>query len=428
MEQGKTYWRKRFREVGIGPDRIMNEIWRAHYVDQLLFSNPVNKAYGVDETVIWEAMRQTQERLGNYDGDAEAYIRVYSTAMAAPAHRFAPQKQWTRAAAIHVWWRTWGEGRTALIWNADRVLAELREASEIFGVGRVYGLADGEDTAHRWQAVYPEIRWVTRDELSELRFGYVHVVGDDVQALEDAMTARRYLTDDGIVSGMVSWETFGTASRREDTLYLTERMAGAWPRVWHVYGSTPGIGAASYRGGRWQIDRKSAAAARYLQPTDEIRIGDLANTVPSEPVTDASLVWVDDAQIANEYATPATGQSAARGRRLQAGDILVAAHGDSYRVALVPADYPAAATVFPVLRPRDDRSGRRLFGSLLQEATRRRLAEVARTEKTALEDCMWESLPLAEPLPTDEQLQRLEEALRTLARTRAAWQTAVDGK
>lgn len=428
MEQGKAYWRKRFRDVGIGADQIMNEIWRAHYVDQLLFSNPVNKAYGVDETVIWQAMRQTQERLGGYDGDADAYIRVYSTAMAAPAHRFAPQPQWTRSAAIHAWWQTWGEGRTALIWHADRVLAELGAASEIFGVGRVYGLADGEDTAHRWQAVYPEVHWVTRDELGALRFGYIHVVGEDAQALADAVTARRYIAEDGIVTGMASWETFRGETMREDTLYLTERVAGHWPHVWHVYGSTPGIGAASYRAGRWQLDRQSAAAARYLRPNDDIRIGDLAYVVPLQAVADTSLGWVDDAQIANEYVGAATGRGATRGRLLEAGDVIVAAHGDSYRVGLVPADYPAAATVYPVLRPRNAAAGRRLFGSLLQEATRRRLSEVSRAEKTPLEECVWESLPLAKPLPTDEQLQRLDEALRTLARTRAAWQTAVDGK
>ncbi len=425
MVQGKAHWQKRFRDVGIEPAQIMNEIWRAHYVDQLLFSNPVNKAYGVDETVIYQAAQQTQDRFGAVAGDAQDYIRVYGTAMAAPAHLFAPRRQWKRAAALQAWWRLWGEGKTALLWHADRILDELKDADSVFGIGRVFGLADGADTAHRWQAVYPQVRWVTREELGAQRFGYIHVVGDEAQALADWREACGYLADGGVATAMVKWETLDEGESLPEALCLTERVAGNWPRIWLVHGTTPGIGAAAYRSGSWHIDRDNASARRYLAPQNELRIGTLATPVSPAGVTRTDVLWADDAQVGNEYLGAPTGQERRRGVVLQAGDIVVAPHGDSYRVALVPREYPPAATALTVLRPLTPEKGRQLFGSLLQEATRRRLAAVAQTEKTPLEDCVWEWLPLPEPLPTEAQLQRLEDTLHAMAQMRRAWQTAV---
>lgn len=423
--QDKMYWEKRFRAVGIAGSRIINEIWRAHYLDQLLFSNPVNKAYGVDETIIYQAMKKTQERFGVFDGDAEAYVRVYSTAMAAPPHMFAPSVQWRRSSSLRAWWRTWGAGKTALVWNADCVMGEWKAADDIFGIGRVYALVDSEETARCWQAVYPEVRWITREDLGGQQFEYIHVMGEDAKAFEDFKDACRYIETNGVVTGMVSWATYQSEGAVEDTLRLAETRKGNWPYIWLVYGAEAGIATATYRSGEWRIDRNNAAATRYLSSADKLRIGDLACRAPVEMIHEP-LAWVADAQISNEYLTSPTRHGIGRGYRLQAGDIIVTAHGDNYRVALVPIDYPVAATSFPVLRPLDKMKGRQLFGILLQESTRRQLATLSKNEKISLEDCVWEWLPLEGPLPTDAQLKRLDEALQALARARQVWQETME--
>ena len=59
---------------------------RARYLDYVLFLNPSNQQYGISIEDLYDNMKQTAEKLGMYEGDADTYVRVYTL-----AHRVDPK-------------------------------------------------------------------------------------------------------------------------------------------------------------------------------------------------------------------------------------------------------------------------------------------------------------------------------------------------
>ena len=79
-----------FARYGVPADRIFSEIMRARYLDYVLFLNPSNQQYGISIEDLYDNMKQTAEKLGMYEGDADTYVRVYTLALRVDPMVFAP--------------------------------------------------------------------------------------------------------------------------------------------------------------------------------------------------------------------------------------------------------------------------------------------------------------------------------------------------
>lgn len=54
---------------------------RARYLDYNLFLNPTNAEYGVTIESLYENMKLTSDKFGDYTGNEETYANVYTLAM-----------------------------------------------------------------------------------------------------------------------------------------------------------------------------------------------------------------------------------------------------------------------------------------------------------------------------------------------------------
>ena len=70
-----------FLRMGVAEKSIFSEIMRARYLDYNLFLNPTNAEYGVTIESLYENMKLTSDKFGDYTGNEEAYANVYTLAM-----------------------------------------------------------------------------------------------------------------------------------------------------------------------------------------------------------------------------------------------------------------------------------------------------------------------------------------------------------
>ena len=70
-----------FLRMGVAEKYILSEIMRARYLDYNLFLNPTNAEYGVTIESLYENMKLTSDKFGDYTGNEEANAIVYSLAM-----------------------------------------------------------------------------------------------------------------------------------------------------------------------------------------------------------------------------------------------------------------------------------------------------------------------------------------------------------
>ena len=70
-----------FLRMGVAEKSIFSEIMRARYLDYNLFLNPTNAEYGVTIESLYENMKLTSDKFGDYPGNEEAYANVYTLAM-----------------------------------------------------------------------------------------------------------------------------------------------------------------------------------------------------------------------------------------------------------------------------------------------------------------------------------------------------------
>ena len=70
-----------FLRMGVAEESIFSEIMRARYLDYNLFLNPTNAEYGVTIESLYENMKLTSDKFGDYTGNEETYANVYTLAM-----------------------------------------------------------------------------------------------------------------------------------------------------------------------------------------------------------------------------------------------------------------------------------------------------------------------------------------------------------
>ena len=70
-----------FLRMGVAEGSIFSEIMRARYLDYNLFLNPTNAEYGVTIESLYENMKLTSDKFGDYTGNEETYANVYTLAM-----------------------------------------------------------------------------------------------------------------------------------------------------------------------------------------------------------------------------------------------------------------------------------------------------------------------------------------------------------
>ena len=70
-----------FLRMGVAEKSIFSEIMRARYLDYNLFLNPTNAEYGVTIESLYENMKLTSDKFGDYTGNEETYANVYTLAM-----------------------------------------------------------------------------------------------------------------------------------------------------------------------------------------------------------------------------------------------------------------------------------------------------------------------------------------------------------
>ena len=73
--------KKAFSEAGVPEERIFAEIMRAHYLDYNLFLDPTNSEYGITIEDLYRNMKMTVEKMGDFDGDEDAYVNAYTLAL-----------------------------------------------------------------------------------------------------------------------------------------------------------------------------------------------------------------------------------------------------------------------------------------------------------------------------------------------------------
>ena len=75
-----------FLRMGVAEGSIFSEIMRARYLDYNLFLNPTNAEYGVTIESLYENMKLTSDKFGDYTGNEETYANVYTLAMLSLIH------------------------------------------------------------------------------------------------------------------------------------------------------------------------------------------------------------------------------------------------------------------------------------------------------------------------------------------------------
>lgn len=60
-----------FLRMGVAEESIFSEIMRARYLDYNLFLNPTNAEYGVTIESLYENMKLTSDKFGDYTGNEE---------------------------------------------------------------------------------------------------------------------------------------------------------------------------------------------------------------------------------------------------------------------------------------------------------------------------------------------------------------------
>ena len=70
-----------FLRMGVAEKSIFSEIMRARYLDYNLFLNPTNAEYGVTIESLYENMKLTSDKFGDYTGNEETYANVYTLAL-----------------------------------------------------------------------------------------------------------------------------------------------------------------------------------------------------------------------------------------------------------------------------------------------------------------------------------------------------------
>lgn len=406
MAMTKTDWQQRFKKVGIRRQDIFNEIMRAKKIDQVLFSNPVNRVYGVGGEDIIRTMRElTTKEYGVFNGTDDAYLSVFETAMAAPAIWFHPHPiRLRRPAELISYWHPYTRAKRVLLWGVERYMEILKDIENIFPYAQVTIVVTAGEMAKHLPLIYPQIECLSADEIPSTRkFDYVFVWGAGEDSSE-WKAAWQHRASEGHASAWWEHKNWYGSERAVSEPYQIYYVGQRRREEQMIVAETDGtrknhFGVVTYRNQKWTYTRttKLEWQAYWKDVHTTRRLEDIVSVVKKYVEVDAltRVVWepqiVDlplcDVEVHKGKLT--------KGYAIQKGDILVSIGQDSYRVALVMTSAPdiVAETSIWVLRPNKEAVAWELFLWLIRPETRARLQRKGIRLATKPTDLLQISIP-----------------------------------
>ena len=174
-----------FARYGVPADRIFSEIMRARYLDYVLFLNPSNQQYGISIEDLYDNMKQTAEKLGMYEGDADTYVRVYTLALRVDPMVFAPgvspMNDEMKALVEYGIERAEKSGKTVLFSGVESYLPYAGRLWDKLADKRLAFVVESPLWKKRLQLLFPRCRFLLPEDLAhdEVKYDYIfHGTGE----------------------------------------------------------------------------------------------------------------------------------------------------------------------------------------------------------------------------------------------------------
>ncbi|WP_302490081.1 hypothetical protein [uncultured Dialister sp.] len=174
-----------FARYGVPADRIFSEIMRARYLDYVLFLNPSNQQYGISIEDLYDNMKQTAEKLGMYEGDADTYVRVYTLALRVDPMVFAPgvspMTDEMKALVEYGIERAEKSGKTVLFSGVESYLPYAGRLWDKLADKRLAFVVKSSLWKKRLQLLFPRCRFLLPEDLAhdEVKYDYIfHGTGE----------------------------------------------------------------------------------------------------------------------------------------------------------------------------------------------------------------------------------------------------------
>lgn len=204
-----------FARYGVPSDRIFDEIMRARYLDYVLFLNPTNQQYGISIEDLYNNMKETADKLGMYEGDADTYVRVYTLALRVDPMVFAPDisplGDEMKALVAYGEERAAESGKTVLFSGAESYLPYAARLWDHLSDKRLAFVVKSPVWKKRLQLLFPRCRFLLTGELAEdeVRYDYIFHWGESG---EEEKQLLPLLSEEGQMDWVVPYESFTRSS------------------------------------------------------------------------------------------------------------------------------------------------------------------------------------------------------------------------
>ena len=201
-----------FARYGVPADRIFSEIMRARYLDYVLFLNPANQQYGISIEDLYDNMKETAEKLGMYEGDADTYVRVYTLALRVDPMAFAPSvspmEEEMKALVAYGAERAEKSGKTVLFSGVESYLPYAARLWDKLADKRLAFVVESALWKKRLQLLFPRCRFLLPEELSGDEVRYDYIFHGSLTGLGEEKQLLSLLADKGHMDWVLPYEAF----------------------------------------------------------------------------------------------------------------------------------------------------------------------------------------------------------------------------
>lgn len=219
--------KENFAKWGVPENRIFSEIMRARYLDYNLFSNPTNAEYGITIGDLYKNMKMTVEKMGEFKGDEDTYVDVYTLAMRVNPMDFAEGiknvSQEMKDLILAVIEKVKSAGQTVLFAGADSYLYMLPQVFYHLSDKRIAVSVNSLEWKKKLSYLFPQGRIMLSDEFnddSELYDYIFNIERDDLAHVEEL---QKHLSKDAILEVLTPLSMIVTENRK--SLLVENRLA-----------------------------------------------------------------------------------------------------------------------------------------------------------------------------------------------------------
>lgn len=219
--------KENFAKWGVPEDRIFSEIMRARYLDYNLFSNPTNAEYGITIGDLYKNMKMTVEKMGEFKGDEDTYVDVYTLAMRVNPMDFAEGikkvSQEMKELILAVIEKVKSAGQTVLFAGADSYLYMLPQVFYHLSDKRIAVSVNSLEWKKKLSYLFPRGRIMLSDEFnddSELYDYIFNIERDDLVHVEEL---QKHLSKDAVLEVLTPLSMIVTENRK--SLLVENRLA-----------------------------------------------------------------------------------------------------------------------------------------------------------------------------------------------------------